>query len=354
MISEQLFLVLTGTGAGVLLLSYLIVKVVVKIISKISRYFDPKASSSKKCSGFATVIVFLLLLSSLNPYAAFSAGIQLQMKQIVRILLILSLTGFIISLVLVLEGILLEKYRMDETDNLRSRKVYTQVKILRKILFMVIILISFLSLLMSFENFRRIGTALLASAGVAGLIIGLAAQKTLGAVLSGLQLAITQPIRIDDVVVVENEWGRVEELTLTYIVIRTWDLRRLIVPTSYFLEKPFQNWTRISADLLGTVFIYTDYNVPVEDLRKELSRIISEQPEWDGKVMNIQVTDSTDKGVQLRALISASDSSRAWDLRCSVREKMIEYIRQNYPGSLPRTRVEVVDRLKNISERDQS
>jgi len=276
------------------------------------------------------------------------------MKQIVRILLILSLTGFIISLVLVLEGILLEKYRMDETDNLRSRKVYTQVKILRKILFMVIILISFLSLLMSFENFRRIGTALLASAGVAGLIIGLAAQKTLGAVLSGLQLAITQPIRIDDVVVVENEWGRVEELTLTYIVIRTWDLRRLIVPTSYFLEKPFQNWTRISADLLGTVFIYTDYNVPVEDLRKELSRIISEQPEWDGKVMNIQVTDSTDKGVQLRALISASNSSRAWDLRCSVREKMIEYIRQNYPGSLPRTRVEVVDRLKNISERDQS
>jgi len=246
---------------------------------------------------------------------------------------------------------MLKGFSMEHEDNLRSRKVHTQVSMLRKIVFLLVLLVSFFILLMSFEAFRRIGTALLASAGIAGLVIGVAAQKTLAAVLSGIQLAITQPVRIDDVVIVENEWGRIEELTITYIVIRTWDLRRLIVPTTYFLEKPFQNWTRVSADLMGTVFIYTDYSVPVDDLRQELNRIVSQRPEWNGKVVGMQVTDTNDRYMELRALVSASNSSKAWDLRCAVRENMIEYIRHNYPGSLPRTRVEVIEgTLANRSE----
>jgi len=180
---------------------------------------------------------------------------------------------------------------------------------------------------------------LFASAGVAGIILGLSAQKALGTILAGLQIAITQPIRLDDVVIVENEWGWIEEINLTYVVIRLWDKRRLVVPTTYFLEKPFQNWTRTSADILGSVFIYTDYTMPFEPLRKELTRLLEATPLWDGKVNVLQVTDARENTIEIRALMSAATSPQAWDLRVYVREKLIEFIQREYPQSLPRTRV---------------
>ena len=179
---------------------------------------------------------------------------------------------------------------------------------------------------------------MLASAGVAGIVIGFAAQKSLATLLAGFQIALTQPIRIDDVVIVEGEWGRIEEITLTYVVVRIWDLRRLIVPITYFIEQPFQNWTRVSADILGTVFLYVDYNVPVDAVRKELTRLLEASPLWDRKVNVLQVTDSKEGTVELRALASASDAGRAFDLRCDVREKLVAFIQQNYPESLPRLR----------------
>jgi small-conductance mechanosensitive channel len=202
-------------------------------------------------------------------------------------------------------------------------------------------ILAFGTMLMTFEKVRQLGTTILASAGVLGIVVGMAAQRTIATFIAGIQIAITQPIRVDDVVIVENEWGRIEEITLTYVVVRIWDLRRLIVPITYFIEKPFQNWTRISADILGTVFIYTDYTVPVDAIREQLQKILNESEHWDKKVCVLQVTSATDRTMELRALMSAADASMAWTLRCEVREKLLEFIKAEYPQALPRLRTEL-------------
>jgi small-conductance mechanosensitive channel len=199
---------------------------------------------------------------------------------------------------------------------------------------------------MTFDKIKQLGTAILASAGVIGIVVGFAAQRTIGTFIAGLQIAFTQPIRVDDVVIVEGEWGRIEEITLTYVVVKIWDLRRLIVPITYFIEKPFQNWTRVSADILGTVFIYVDHTVPTNSIRKELQRILEASENWDKKVCVLQVTNATERTVELRALMSAPDASIAWSLRCEVREKLLEYLQKKYPGSLPKLRVETESQTK--------
>jgi hypothetical protein len=196
-------------------------------------------------------------------------------------------------------------------------------------------------MLMTFPAIRHVGITLFASAGLAGLVAGMAARSTLSNLLAGVQIALTEPIRLDDVVIVEGEWGWIEEIGTTYVVVRIWDLRRLVVPLSYFIEHPFQNWTRVTSDLLGTVFVYTDYRVPVDEVRVELHRILQASGMWDGKAWGLQVTDATEHTLQLRALMSATDSSTAWDLRCHVREKLIALLQQRYPQSLPRVRAEL-------------
>ena len=232
-------------------------------------------------------------------------------------------------------------YRMDAKDNLRARKIETQVRLLRRIAAVLISVIAGSLMLMTFPAIRHIGITLFASAGLAGLVAGMAARSTLSNVFAGLQIALTEPIRIEDVVIVEGEWGWIEEIGTTYVVVRIWDLRRLVVPLSYFIEHPFQNWTRVTADLLGTVFVYTDYTVPVDEVRAELHRILQASPMWDGKVWGLQVTDATEHTLQLRALMSAADSSIAWDLRCHVREKLVAFLQERYPHSLPRVRAEL-------------
>jgi small-conductance mechanosensitive channel len=241
----------------------------------------------------------------------------------------------------VLEYFLLERFKMDIQDNLRSRKIHTQLRVARRIAVVIIVILAVASGLMLFESVRHFGSTLLASAGIAGIIIGFAAQRSLGTFFAGMQIAIAQPIRLDDVVIVEGEWGRIEEITLTYVVVKIWDLRRLILPITYFIEKPFQNWTRTSADILGTVYIYTDYNVDVEVIRKEVKRILDQSEYWDRKVWGVQVTDTNDKSVHVRALMSAADSSAAWNLRCHVREQLLNFIQEKYPQSLPRFRAEI-------------
>ncbi|GAB3831385.1 hypothetical protein GCM10028895_48670 [Pontibacter rugosus] len=192
---------------------------------------------------------------------------------------------------------------------------------------------------------------MLTSAGVAGVVIGFAAQTSIANLLAGLQLAFTQPIRLDDVLVVENEFGRVEEITLTYVVLRIWDNRRLILPLNYFIQKPFQNWTRTGSDILATVYLYTDYTLPIEPLRKEFDRILALTQLWDKRVSVLQVTDSKERTMELRALMSAHSSGVAWDLRCYVREHLIDFIQKNYPESLPKTRsVFVGDHLSPLAE----
>lgn len=233
----------------------------------------------------------------------------------------------------------LKRFDLNQEDNLHARKVYTQVNVFEKIIFFIIILVAIGLILMSFDSIREIGVGMFASAGVAGIILGLSAQKVVGALLAGVQIAITQPFRIDDAVVVEGEWGWIEEINLTYVVVRIWDKRRLVLPSSYFLEKPFQNWTKTSADIVGTVFLYTDYTVPFDALRKELTRLLGTTDLWDGQTNVLQVTDSKESTVEVRILVSARNSPTAWDLRVFIREKMITFIQENYPESLPHTRI---------------
>ena len=291
----------------------------------------------------ARLIIPILAVSFLLPLLAVSPRILIFLKQTLSLLLIISVAWLLVKLVYVLEDLILNQYSIDIKDNLEARRVHTQIQILKKVVIIVVVVLALAAALMTFEKVRQLGTTLLASAGIVGIIVGLAAQKSISTLFAGIQMAITQPIRIDDVVIVENEWGRIEEITLTYVVVRIWDLRRLIVPISYFLEKPFQNWTRISAEILGTVFLYVDYTVPVEEVRAEMKRIVESSPLWDKRVCALQVTNATERTVELRALVSAADSSSAWELRCDVREKLIGFIRQNYPDGLPKVRAELTE-----------
>lgn len=241
----------------------------------------------------------------------------------------------------VLSDIVLLRFELGSKDNLQARKVHTQVNVLRRIAIAVILLITVAAILMTFPRVRQLGTAILASAGIAGIVLGFAAQRTLGNLIAGLQIAFTQPMRIDDVVIVEGEWGRIEEITLTYVVVKIWDLRRLVVPITYFIEKPFQNWTRVTSDILGTVYLYADYTIPIDAVRTELGRILEQAEHWDGKVNVLQVTNTSERTVELRALMSAADASTAWTLRCHVREKLVEFVQREYPQALPRVRAEL-------------
>jgi small-conductance mechanosensitive channel len=268
------------------------------------------------------------------------------MKQVFGSVLIASLAWLIIKLTYVLEAAVLEQFRMDVQDNLRARKIHTQIQILKKVVTAIVCVLAVAAVLMTFDKLRHLGTSIMASAGIAGIIIGLAAQRSIGTMLAGLQIALTQPIRLDDVVIVENEWGRIEEITLTYVVVRIWDLRRLVLPITYFIEKPFQNWTRATANILGTVFLYVDYSAPVGSIREKLHQILKDSELWDGNVWGLQVTNATERTMELRALISAPDASTAWNLRCEVREKLIAYIQQNYPGALSKFRTEIQQPLR--------
>jgi len=254
-------------------------------------------------------------------------------------LLLIAVVAFILfQIVNAVAAFVLKQHRLDVSDNLHARAVHTQVVVLKKVAVTTIGIFTLASMLMVFDSVRQFGASILASAGIAGIVIGFAAQRSIATLLAGFQIALTQPIRVDDVVIVQNEWGRIEDITLTYVVVRIWDRRRLVVPISYFIEQPFQNWTRSSAEILGTVFLYVDYTIPVDALRTELTRIVHASRYWDGEVNVLQVTDAKERTLELRALASAADASLAWDLRCEIREQLIAFIQRHYPESLPRLR----------------
>ena len=269
----------------------------------------------------------------------------------VGILFIAALSFLIVRGINAVQSALLSRHRLDAEDNFSARKIYTQVSVIRKIIVTAVVIIATGSILMLFDPVRQFGTSILASAGIAGVVIGFAAQKTLGNVLAGIQIALTQPILIDDIVVVEGEFGQIEEITLTYVTVRTWDLRRMILPITYFVEKPFQNWSRVSTELLGTVMLYLDYQVPMAELRKELKRLVENNPKWDRKVCGLQVTDTKQSTIEVRALVSSTDPGKAFDLRCDVREGLIEFLRRHHPESLPKVRnVDVSDLASTVED----
>ncbi|MFN3402705.1 MAG: mechanosensitive ion channel family protein [Cytophagaceae bacterium] len=299
---------------------------------------------------FALQILFVVAAMNLAlPFTTWHERLEFYIHKILYIALVLSFSFLMMRITGFIKALLYIKFDITSANNLSERKARTQIDFLQKLTSVIIFFIALAIILMSFDRVRELGTSILASAGIAGIIIGFAAQKSLSNLLAGFQIAFTQPIRIDDVVVVENEWGRIEEITLTYVVVRIWDMRRLILPISYFIERPFQNWTRASSDILGSVFLFTDYTLPIEELRNELKRILENDDNglWDKNVGIIQVTDTTDKCMQLRVLVSANSSSNAWDLRCIVREKLITFIQKSYPGCLPKNRNEVKQIIEN-------
>ncbi len=237
----------------------------------------------------------------------------------------------------------LMRFRLDAEDNLLARKHVTQVRVLRRVISTVVLLITAGAALMTIGAVREVGVSLFASAGVAGIVAGLAARPVLANLIAGVQLAMTQPIRIEDAVIVENEWGWIEEITSTFVVVRLWDLRRMIVPLAYFMEKPFQNWTREGSAIIGSVLLYLDYTAPIEAIRAKAEAIVAASRLWDRKVVNTQVTDTRERVIEVRVLVSAANASAAFDLRCEVREKLIEFLHGEHPGSLPRSRNETVE-----------
>lgn len=240
------------------------------------------------------------------------------------------------------EQAILRDHPMEVADNLEARRVQTQTRVLSRVLMGAIILVGISLILLTFPMVRQIGTALLASAGIIGLVAGIAAKPVFGNLIAGLQIALTQPIRLDDVVIVQGEWGRVEEIGSSYVVVRIWDERRMVVPLTWFIENPFQNWTRRSADLLGTAFLWLDYRAPIAAIRAELERICTGEALWDGRVCVTQVTETTDHTLQVRLLVSARNSGDAFDLRCIVRERMLDFLAREHPQALPRTRAELL------------
>lgn len=338
-----------GTALGILagagILGYLVATLLWRILRRLSRrtrnVFDDAVI--RHAPKPARLLLAVLFMHVVRPVAlqGLTGGLAGALSAALTIAFILSTAWLLTALVSVVEEVLLAGHSLEEKDNLATRKLYTQVDVLKRILIVVIVILSLAAVLLSFDKLRQIGTGILASAGIAGIILGLAAQRTLSNLLAGFQIAVSQPIRIDDVLVVEGEWGRVEEITLTYVVFRIWDLRRLILPISYFIEKPFQNWTRVSADVLGTVYLYVDYAFPVDSLRPELHRLLEGSPDWDGKAEGIVVTGAGEHTLEVRALVSAEDSSKLWSLRCLVREKLIEFVRTEHPECLPRFRAEL-------------
>ena len=242
-------------------------------------------------------------------------------------------------------GVLTERslrgLHLEDEDNLAARKTITQMRVLRRSAEIVLILLTAAAVLSTFEEVRRLGVSLFASAGAAGLVLGFAARPVLANLIAGVQIALTQPIRIEDVVIVEGEWGRIEEIGATYVVVRIWDLRRLVVPLSYFIEQPFQNWTRENAQVIGTVFWHLDYTAPVDAIRARFDALVRASPRWDGQVIALQVTDADRDAIEIRGLMSARNASLAFDLRCEVREALVSWLQAEHPEALPRVRGEL-------------
>ena len=332
-----------GIITGSLLLGSVIKLLIFGLIKSYRREKAPLLTTSvvKHLSQPSSWFIPLLVLSFMLPLIKLPPGPSEVLRRILELSLIITFAWCLVEAINVLQDLIRNHYQISKADNYRERRLLTQLQFVRKVAKVSVLFFAVCLILMSFATVRKIGTGLITSAGIASVIVGFAAQRSISNLLAGFQIAFTQPIRIDDVLVVEGEWGRVEEITLTYVVLRIWDERRLVLPLNYFIEKPFQNWTRTTSQLLGTVFLYTDYTVPIEAVREELTRIVSGHKLWDKRVCLLQVTESKESTLELRILVSAADSGSAFDLRCDVREKLITFIQENYPESLPKIRSEI-------------
>ncbi len=333
---------LLGAGVITALFLALIARLGLRILKRLSQPFLFPREMVRKLRAPAQVLLPLMAMQTVWTSASSDLTMIEPLRHVTSLAIIATFIWLGLRAVSAVEQVILVKNPVDISDNLRARRIQTQTRVLVRTLSVLVIIIGVSGMLMTFPTARQFGTSLLASAGLAGLAVGFAARPVLGNLIAGLQIAITQPIRLDDVVIVEGEWGRIEEITGTYVVVRVWDSRRLVVPLQWFIENPFQNWTRHTSSLLGSVFFWVDYSVPLAPLREEFDRLCKEAPHlWDGQVSVLQVTDCNERAMQIRVLASSKDSSLSWDLRCYLRENMLRFINEQYPGSLPKLRAAI-------------
>jgi len=287
------------------------------------------------------LVLPVVLARLVQPLLDLKPAVAPTVRHAATLLLILGVSWFLISLISVLDEYMRERLLSGVRDERRAKRVLTRMGILDRVLTILIVVLTAAAMLVTFPEGRTIGASILASAGIAGLVLGIAARPAAENLIAGLQVALTEPIHIDDVVIVEGEWGRIEEIRSTYVVVRIWDLRRLVVPLSYILEKPFQNWTRWGTSLLAQVTVEVDYSTPVARLREEVGEIVSSSKLWDKGFWNLQVTEAGERTMRLRVLATAADAGNAWDLRCEIREKLITHMQEHYPWALPRIRATI-------------
>lgn len=327
---------------GVALLLWFIAHLLTRILARFTRPFLFPRLLLEQTRAPIHLILPLLGMQTVWTAAPEELLWMAGLRHITLLLIIGAFTWLGMRAVLAVQKVVIHHHPVNVVDNLNARRIQTQTKVLVQTLSFFVLLFGGAAMLITFPAARQFGTSILASAGLAGLAVGFAAKPVLGNLIAGLQIAFTQPIRLDDVVIVNNEWGRIEEITGTYVVVKIWDERRLIVPLQWFIENPFQNWTRTTSQIIGSVFFWMDYSVPIDPLRKELDRLVKEAPElWDGRVAGLQVTETTENSIQIRVLVSSPDSGKNFDLRCYVREKMVNFIACNYPEGLPKLRATV-------------
>lgn len=287
------------------------------------------------------IVLVILVLILVLPHLDLANDLTEACARVLSLAMMIAIGWLAFRLLRTIDDVVSAQFDIEGVEDTRVREIHTRAQLSQRFLGVLVVLLTASFVLMSIPSIRQIGVTLFASAGIAGIVAGFAARPVLSNLLAGFQIALTQPIRIDDVVIVEGEWGWIEEIRMTFVVVRIWDLRCLVVPLTYFIEKPFQNWTRTSADILGTVFVYTDYSVPVDRVRDELQRVLEGTALWDGKVWNVQVTNASERTMELRALMSARSSGDAWELRCLVREKLIDFLQREFPQSLPVLRAQL-------------
>ena len=339
----RVVLILGGAALIGLLLHAIVFRIAQTVVRRMPSVLIFDGAVFERARGPLRLIIPLVAIYTALPFAESYLGpdVRALISGVLHLMTVLAIAWLLIAIVMMVEDVIAQRYSLEEADNLQARKIVTQTRILRRIAVVVIGILSLGAVLMQYEPFRELGTGILASAGIIGIVVGIAAQRTLGNLIAGIQIAFTQPIRVDDVVIAEGDFGWVEEITLTYVVVRVWDQRRIVVPITQFVEKPFQNWTRETSELLGTVFLYVDHTVPFDDIRQALGTVVEVSDYYDGRVWRLHVTDTTEKTVELRALMSAASAPDLWELRCEVREKMVAYLQEHYPDALPKTRAQL-------------
>jgi small-conductance mechanosensitive channel len=336
----QGLMTLAAAALAAFLLHGLVIEIVKLTLRDESGFWRSLLKRARRPTRLALMLTAMALVTTFGPVTELQSAI---VRQLVLVGLIV-LLGWValIALDIVTSGYL-RSLNMKADDNLLARKHITQINVLRQAASILIVVLTAGLALMTIPDVRQWGVSLLAAGGAAGILVGLALQPLLTNLIAGIQIATTQPIRLDDVVVVEGEWGRIEEITATYVVVKLWDWRRLIVPLSHFIQQPFQNWTRENSAIIGTVFIYVDYSASIDGMRAKLDELVKASPLWDGQVVNLAVTDLNERTMQVRCLVSARNSGDAFDLRCYVRERMIAFLNADHPSVLPRSRLEDAD-----------